>query len=68
MKNHNQRTQDYEGLLVFAEEFAGVPLTSKQKRMVKGIVYGESFHTASAANKKVVLAFAALYYAEKVKA
>lgn len=68
MKNHNQRTQDYEGLLAFAEQLSGAEMTSKQKRMAKTIIYGETFHSASAANKKAVLAFAALYYAEKVEA
>lgn len=67
MKNHSQRQEEYEGLLTFAEEFSGVPLTSKQKRMVKGLVYGETFHSASGSNKKAVLAFAALYYAQKEK-
>lgn len=65
MKNHSRRQEEYEELLSFAEEFSGVPLTSKQKRMVKGIVFGETFHTATLSNKKVVLAFAALYYGEK---
>lgn len=65
MKNHSRRQEEYEGLLTFAEEFSGVPLSSKQKRMIKGIVFGETFHTASNSNKKVVLAFAALYYGEK---
>lgn len=67
MKSHARRQQEYEELLAFAEGFAGEPMTSKQKRMVKGLVYGETFHTASAANKKSVLAFAALYYAEKAE-
>jgi len=67
VKDHSRRQAEYEGLLAFAEEFAGVPLTSKQKRMAKALVFGETFHTASAANKKAVLAFAALYYGEKEK-
>lgn len=68
-KNHKQRKAEYEALTEYAVEFLaskGLELTSRQKRMLRGLVYNETFDAATKADKTLVLSMAAVFYIESV--